>query len=412
MSNAKKLYEDAFCQNFGHAEYQHLKDLTIEMEADTQWQARETMRFEALEDPMSVELICSDPSNTIPKDVLLDTADSNNAQLVTHFVDECGKDEMACIGASAMPSIIGNITGVKGDGWNKPNPTNKAIALNAFIPTAGTITMMTESGKVRAMVSPKFQHMPIPKLLEAVEHLDVYMGVPEFTSGYVDHSITVAKFVYPDIAQDITNAYRNILALYGRTLGPSEQVVPVVEFRSSNTTGEAAKLLTYLQLSPGHLMPVGEGIRVNHVAPVEYDEQGNRKTALDKFTDDSKLVFARLEFEMQEMIPAMLSTAIEYPVNTFIGLCKKAQIPQKWGGLVEEELKADWPDHSGCTFLDIYEALTSVTKHALKDAKNPNAARLLDLEEAIARIAHNRALWTRYDLPGTVAWVQAVNKTN
>lgn len=416
MSTARKLYEDEFHRIFEATEYTDLKDLTQKMEADTQWIVVENgCRFEAIPDPMTVESICTDPRSPgfgIPKEVLLDTADECHAQLGVHFIDERGAEVMQCIGESAMHSIYSNVAGLKGDGWNKPSPENKAIALNAFVPTAGPITVMTESGKVRAMVSGKFQHMPIPELLQITDDLDAYLGVPEFDSGFVDHCVTVCKFLYKDIAKDITDAYRNILALHGRTLGPNEQVTPVVEFRSSNTTGEAAKLLTYLQLSPGHLMPVGEGVRVNHVAPVDYDENGNRKTALQKFREESQLIYSRLEFEMNDMLPAMLDTVIEYPVNTFIGLCKKAQIPQKWGGLVEEELKADWPDHSGCTFLDIYEALTSVTKKALADAKNPNAARLLDLEEAIARIAHNRVLWTKYDLPGTVAWVQAVNKSN
>lgn len=414
---ARKLYEDGFYRVFesGATEFTDLKDLTKQMEADTKWTVVEGCRFEAIADPMDVEIICTDPANpgfAIPKEVLLDTADPNHAQLCVHFRNEHGAEVMECIGESGMPSIIGNITGVKGDGWNKPSPINKAIALNAFVPTAGPITVMTEHNKVRAMVSPKFQHMPIPELLQITEDLDAYLGTPEFQSGLVDHCVTVCKFLYKDIAKDITDAYRNILALHGRTLGPNEQVIPVVEFRTSNTTGEAAKLLTYLQLSPGHLMPVGEGIRVNHVAPVDYDENGNRKTALQKFREESQLIYSRLEFEMNDMLPAMLNTVIEYPVNTFIGLCKKAQIPQKWGGLVEEDLKADWPDHSGCTFLDIYEALTSVTKKALDETKNPNAARLLDLEEAIARIAHNRVLWTKYDLPGTVAWVQAVSRGN
>lgn len=418
MSNtAHKLYEDDFSRIFesGATEFTDLKDLTKQMEADTQWTVVEGCRFEAIEDPMRVQAICTDPTHPgsgITREILLDTADECHAQLGVHFINEQGKEIMECVGESAMHSIYSNVADLKGNGWNKPTPANKAIALNAFVPTAGNITVMTEGEKVRAMVSGKFQHMPIPELLQITEDLDAYLGVPTFDSGFVDHSVCVCKFLYPDIAKDITDAYRNILALHGRNLGPNAQVIPVVEFRSSNTTGEAAKLLTYLQLSPGHLMPVGEGVRVNHVAPVDYDENGNRKTALQKFREESQLIFSRLEFEMNDMLPAMLDTVIEYPVNTFIGLCKKAQIPQKWGGLVEEELKADWPDHSGCTFLDIYEALTSVTKKALDETKNPNAARLLDLEEAIARIAHNRVLWTKYDLPGTVAWVQAVSRGN
>lgn len=415
MSNAIKLYEDTFAKAFGRTEYLDLKKLAEDMEADSQWFSVDGCNFVPIDTPIEALNICATPAgpgSNIPQEVLLDTADEENAQLGVIFTNDRGEEVMECIGASALASIYSNVAGLRGDRWNKLPALNKAGVINYCVSTAGTIFVRKASGKVRAMVSPKYQPMPIPELLEVAENLDAYLGTPEFDSGFVDHSVTVCKFLYKDIAKDITDAYRDILALHGRTLGPNAEIIPVVEFRSSDVTNNAAQLLTYLQLAPGHLMPVGEGVRVNHVAPVEFDENGNRKTALQKFREESQLLYSRLEFEMNEMLPAMLDTPIKYPVNTFIGLCKKAQIPQKWGGLVEEELKHNWPDHSGCTFLDIYEALTNVTQKALEETKSPNAARLLDLEEAIARIAHNRALWTKYDLPGTVAWVQAVSNSN
>lgn len=129
---------------------------------------------------------------------------------------------------------------------------------------------------------------------------------------------------------------------------------------------------------------------------------------MEKFEKEAQLIYSRMEYDVNTLVPEMLETQISYPANTFVGLCKKARIPQKWGGEVEDEIRNDWPDGSKCTFLDVYEYLTSVTKKALED-NSPHSQRLLDLEEDIARVAHNKALWTKYDLPGTVAWVQAVN---
>ena len=403
MATTQKMNEDSYFLNFGKGEYPDMQKAQEDLEAATSWEHDiKKMSVIPMDNPMEVETYHNDPSHTIPKEILLDTAENCGLMLVYDYKEACMRD-------CAIPSLLSTI-GIRGEGVFRPEKVAQANGLTAFLTGCRERSMvMTRAGKVSAIVSPKYEHMPIPELLRITDDLDQYLGTPEFVSGCVSHSLTVAKFLYPDAAQAVTDAYRNILAAHGRSMAPGQQIIPVVEFRSSDTTGEAAKLLTYLQLSPGHLMPIGEGVRVNHVAPYEFDEFGNRMTALRKFRLDSQLLYSKLEYDIKELVPAMLETPIEYPANTFIGLCKKAQIPQKWGGAVEEELRQDWPDGSNCTFLDIYEYLTSITKKALEE-NAPHGARLLDLEEAIARIAHNRALWTKYDLPGTVAWVQAVNK--
>ena len=398
-----KIYEDSYFLNFSKGEYPDLKKAQADLEAATTWEKDiKTMTVEPMDEPMAAEVYCNTPGKTIPKDILLDTVDNCGLMIAYN-----GKE--ACLRDCAMPSLLSTVS-IRGEGLFRPVKTQQAIALTALLTGCREYsTVMSRAGKVTAIVSPKYEHMPIPELLNITDDLDQYLGDPEFISGCVSHGITVAKFQYPDAAKDITDTYRSVLAAHGRVLAPGEQVMPVVEFRSSDTTGEAAKLLTYLQLSPGHLMPIGEGVRVNHVAPFEFDENNNRLSAIRKFRQEAQLLYSKLDYDIQEIVPAMLETPIRYPANTFVGLCKKAQIPQKWGGAVEEEICNDWPDGFGCTFLDVYEYLTSITKKALEE-NTPHSSRLLDLEEAIARIAHNRAIWTKYDLPGTVAWVQAVNK--
>ena len=405
MTTTERL-NDAYMENFGRGEYDSLKQSQATLDAETSWVNEvetKKMKIHPLNTPMDAETLSNDPANTIPKDILLDTVE--NCGLMVEFL---GKKE--CLRDCAIPSLLSTVA-IRGEGVTRPEKEQQAIALTALLTGCrDRSNIMFRSGKVAAVVSQKYEHMPISRLLDSVDALTLYLGTPVFQSGCVSHSMTVAKFTYPDAAKDITNAYRSILAAHGRTLGPGETLTPVVEFRSSDTANEAAKLLTYLQLRPGHLMPLGAGVHVNHVTPYEFDASGNRISAMQKFCEESQLLYSRLEYDLNELVPAMLDTPIEYPVNTFIGLCKKAQIPQKWGGPVEEELKADWPNGSGCTFLDIYEYLTSTTQKALEETKTAHSSRLLDLEEALARVAHNRALWTKYDMPGTVAWVQAVNQ--
>ena len=402
---SNKLFEDAYYISFSRGEYPDLRKAQQALEDSTIWEENVAPpAITAMDSPMAAEAYFNTPGNTIPKEILLDTADNFGLMIAYN-------NKEACLRNCAYPSLLSTIE-IRGLGLLKPEKYQQAIALTALLTGSRNYSsVMSRGGKVCAIVSPKYNHMPIPELLEITDHLDAYLGTPDFVSGCVSHALTVAKFEYPDAAKDVTDTYGKILATHGRSLAPGEKLTPVVEFRSSDTTGEAAKLLTYLQISPGHLMPIGEGVRVNHVRPTDCDENGNRMTALEKFRQEAQLLYSRLDYDMKELFPAMLNTPIEYPVNTFIGLCKKAQIPQKWGGPVEEELRADWPDHSGCTFLDVYEYLTSTTKKALEE-NTPHSERLLDLEEGIARIAHNRALWTKYDLPGTVAWVQAVNNSS
>ena len=403
MAATQKITEDSYYLNFGKGEYLDLKKAQTDLEDNTSWERDiKKMVITPMDTPMEAEIYFNTPGHTIPKEILLDTAD--NCGLMINYDD---KEE--CLRDCAMPSLLSTVS-IRGEGLFRPEKNQQAIALTALLTGCREhSTIMRRAGKVAAIVSPKYEHMPIPELLNITDDLDQYLGDPEFISGCVSHSLTVAKFQYPDAAQTVTDTYRTILAAHGRTLAPGQVIIPVVEFRSSDTTGEAAKLLTYLQLSPGHLMPIGEGVRVNHVMPYEFDELGNRLSGIRKFRHEAQLLYSQLDYDIKELVPAMLETSIEHPANTFVGLCKKAQIPQKWGGQVEEEIRNDWPNASGCTFLDVYEYLTSITKKALEE-NSPHGTRLLDLEEAIARIAHNRALWTKYDLPGTVAWVQAVNK--
>ena len=402
---ASEMWKDEYFENFtsGETAYQELRKAQKALEAESTWiPGVQDISIDPLDTPMEAEVRSLDPTNRIPKEVLLDTVD--NIGLIAK-ID--GRPE--CLRDCAIPSLLSTLD-IRGMGVFRPSRPQQAIALTALLTgSRSTSSALLRGGKIAAIVSPKFADMPISELLDITDDLEQYMGTSEFVGGCVSHSTTVAKFKYPACAKGITDAYRTTLAAFGRTLAPGQEIVPVVEFRSSDTSGEAAKLLTYLQLSPGHLMPVGEGVRVNHVNPMDLDSQGNRKTAMQKFMDDSMLLFSKLEYDVKTLLPEMLATPIEYPANTFIGLCKKAQIPQKWGGEVEEGLRNDWPDGSPCTFLDIYEALTSITKKAQEDT-SPYSSRLLDLEEAISRIARNKAIWTRFDQPGTVAWVQAINK--
>lgn len=390
-----KTYQDEFCKCFtGNQEYDAMKQAQLALEGETIWEdGISGFSVLPLATPMDAEVRANDPTNTIPKEILLDTVDNAGIMLAYE-----GKE--VCLRSCALPSLQ-TTARISGGGISRVEKTQLAIGLTAFLTGARNHSrVLTRSGKVAAVLSAQYEWMPISTLLEICDTLEKQLGPAEFIGGSVSHALTVAQYKYPDAAQEITDAYNSILVSYKRPTSPD--LIPVVEFRASDTSGEAAKMLTYLK-SGGILIPLG-GFGVVHVPPNEYGANGLRLTCMDKFREEAATLFSKMKYDIADSLPKMLDTKIDHPVNCFIGLCKYANIPQKWGGLVEEEIRYTFPDGADCSFLDIYEALASVTARAVEDGYEPYSMRVLELEEGICKVLKNRSSWKKYDLPGTVAW--------
>lgn len=389
------MYKDEYFCGFGRGEYHELKDAQKKLEAETSWENDvRGLEILPLPDPMTVEVTYTKPTNTIPKEVLLDTCD-NMGLMISYN----GKE--ACLRDCAMPSLL-RTTGISGSAIGKSKKEDLAEGLTCFLRSCRSKSrILTRAGKVSAILSEHYEYMPGTELLKVCDELEHTFGVAEFASGAVSHALTTAEFEFPDSMPQITSAYNAVLARAGRT--HSGTIMPIVQFRTSDTADEAAKLLTYLRTDTQHTIPLG-GIKVKHTPPLEFDENENRVTCMAKFRQEAPLLFSKMVYDINDLLPKMLDTPIEHPGNTFIGLCKYANIPQKWGGIVEADLRMDWPDGSGCTFLDVYEAMTAVTALAVKDGYAKYSQRVLDLEEGISKVANNHAKWKSYDLPGTVSW--------
>lgn len=393
-----EIYQDEFYKGFqGNEDYDAMKQTQFELETLSDWE-RGISDFAviALDNPMEVEIRMLDPTNTIPKEVLLDTADNAGIMLVYE-----GRE--ACLRSCALPSLAATAN-ISGSGISRAEKTKLAIGLTAFLSTARRNSqVLTRAGKVAAIVSADYEWMPISLLLNICDNLQSQFGQAKFIGGSVSHSLTVAQYEYPEVSDTITDAYNSVLVAHGHPT--TKSLIPVVEFRASDTTGEAAKLLTYLK-SGSILYPLG-GFKVVHIPPREYHDNGLRFTCMDKFEAEANTLFSKMEYDITDSLPKMLQTKIDHPGNCFVGLCGYANVPQKWGGRIEEEIRANYPDGSDCCFLDIYEALASVTALAQEDGYESYSQRVLDLEEGICKVMRNRTSWKKYDLPGTVAWSSA-----
>lgn len=397
----EELYKDEFYRSFiGDQQYDALKQTQAMLERETSWEdGISKFAVMPLATPMDAEVLSLDPTNKIRKEILLDTVDNAGIMLAYE-----GKQE--CLRACSLPSLQ-TTARISGSGISRVDKEQLAIGLTAFLTGARERSrVMTRAGKVAAVLSAQYEWMPISDLLEICDELADQFGPAQFIGGSVSHASTVAQYAFPEAAEAITDSYNSILTAHGYPA--SKQLIPVVEFRASDTSGEAAKLLTYLKTG-AVMFPIG-GFSIVHIPPREYHDNGLRVTCMDKFREEAQMLFSKLEYDIADSLPKMISTHIDHPGNCFLGLCKYALIPQKWGGQIEEEMRYNFPDGSECTFLDIYEALASVTAKAVEDGYDPHSARVLELEEGICKILKNRSCWKKYDLPGTVAWSVPVNK--
>lgn len=390
-----ETYMDEFCKSFtGNQDYDALKQAQLDLERETKWEdGISGFSVLPLATPMDAEVRSNDPTNTIPKEILLDTVDNAGIMLAYE-----GKE--VCLRSCALPSLQ-TTARISGGGISRVEKTQLAIGLTAFLTGARNHSrVLTRTGKVAAVLSAQYEWMPISTLLGICDTLEQQLGKAKFIGGSVSHALTVAQYEFPDAAQEITDAYNSVLTRY--SYPTAQELTPVVEFRASDTSGEAAKMLTYLK-SGAIMIPLG-GFGVVHVPPNEFGANGLRLTCMDKFREEASLLYSKMKYDVEDALPKMLETKIDHPTNCFIGLCKYANIPQKWGGIVEEEVRYNFPDGSDCTFLDIYEALASVTACAVNDGYEPYSLRVLELEEGISKVLKNRGAWKKYDLPGTVAW--------
>lgn len=395
MKQMSNMAFDVFREEFGFGEYELFLAKQQELEQKSRWICDvDNMSVIPVGDSMEAYSIFRDPKNKIPQDILVDTAE--NAGLILQYM---GQKE--CLRDCAMSSLQRTV-GLTGPGYSWLTKYNLAQMLSyALTGSRSNSKLLLRAGKISAVLSGSYEYMAPTVLLDICKDLEQQFGSMEFMGGSIAHNLTTAKFRFPDAAPEITNAYNKILLAAGR---PATSILtPVVEMRTSDTADEAARLITYLEPDRNRycLIPFGDGIAVKHQPPKEY-VNSNRISCIEKFRQETQTLYAKAGDEIQSLIPSMLNTMIHNAGNAIIGLCKYINIPQKWGGMIEEDARTMYAQ--GCTFLDLYMLLTDVTGLAVQEGYSPQSMRIINLEEGISKIARNHWVWTKFDQPGTVSW--------
>lgn len=398
MSN-KNVHLDEYYRSFAKGQYSEFRAEQASLESESTWLdgvTTKTLSLSPLDSPIEALSIANTPGNTIPHEILDDT--SRNAGLILN--DPFGKQY--CLRDCSIPSLQ-NTLRLRGEVLAEMEKFDLADEFNrAFKYARNASRILIRGGKASAFLSMQYEYMPGSELLDICDGLQKQFGPANFVGGAICHSMTVAEWEYPASAAKITQAYNNAL-ISAHKSPATTALIPVIQYRASDTSNASAMLLTYLKLGPGQYLPLG-GVEVPHVPPRAFHSNGTRYTCMEKFKEEAETLFSKLEYDIADLVPKMLATQINYPGNCFLGVAKYAGIPQKWGGRIEQDLRQDFPDGSDCSFLDIYEALTNATALAIQDGFDPQSTRVLDLEEGISKVAKNKASWKRFDLPGTVAW--------
>lgn len=365
-----------------------------EMEAGTSWESEVSgFTVHPLLDAMTAWAMSRDPGNSISLETLQDTV--ANAGLMLEY-----GGKTACLRSCAMSSLL-ETAGISGGGISRVGKEALAIGLTAFLSgSRSSSRVMTRLGKVAAIVSSGYEYMPITSLLQIMQKLENTCGKAEFVDGAISHDRTIATFRYPGVSDHFTDVYNRVATAHGYPA--TKRITPYVQFISSDTSNDAATLITYLGL--GNVMVPLDSVRVPHIPPRETRADGTRKKAIEKFSEEVDALFGRLDTDIEAHIDEMLSVNIQHAGNCFVGLAKYARIPQKWGGVIEEEIRSDFPNGSECTFFEIYRALCQCTSVAIDSGLNSNSSRITDMEEGICKVFNNRQSWTKFDLPGTVVW--------
>lgn len=388
----KNRKKDAYEVCFGPNQYDDLLIELTEIERESYWREVKFLRVHPLPDNVIF------PLSGMDMEVLEDTAQNTNLMLEAD-------GEIYCLRTTAI-SGLHDLSGLVGPCFQKLGKRAayskqvRADIFNLGIENygRGKSNVLHRCGKVSCVASGQYEALPMLELLDIVDRIQDDLGSAQFLHGGVSHAVTTANFRYAEKADEITD-------LYKLTLGSRNNLVrsltPLVEFRSSDTKQEAARLIPQFEAETNYggklTIPFGSSVKVVHKRTADRTEQ------MGSFEEEAGMIYAKMQNDIRKVVPKMANTVIHHPGNAVIGLCKYAAIPQKWGGKIEEEVREMYEPDT-CSFLDLYIALTQATALARTDGVSVTSLRMLELEDGISKIAKNSSKWTAFDLPGTVKW--------
>lgn len=285
---------------------------------------------------------------------------------------------------------------LQGSALTRMNPTVYAECLNyGFSVARGSSILLVRYGKVSSCHSDAegngYAVMPISELLEStIETAESLFGQLDFKAGYNSHSYTQAVWELPDSKRELSELYQSALEAVNCTPRRQSEIMPCLRFGSSDTSGSCATLIPLFRAGDRYVR-LSDGVRIRHTRGRngEYGMELYRKEIRDiyaKFTDSA------------EIMKDLAATDIYNAENCVVSLCRKFNIPKKYGEAAREEVSR----YSGIlSAFDIYLAMSIIPADA--EAKRAPQYIVSNLDETVARIARIQD-WDEYDVGGMVSW--------
>lgn len=387
MENSKKYRDDY--EYVTASEFDFLNEIE-EMENNSEWIPDITSGDLALEPIIPTDLLSPYPCTDIDLEILQDTADTCGTRLMLNYgymklpVRQCAKETL-CETAKLSGYALGRM-----------NPALYATTLNnGFSVARGSSLLLVRYGKLSSCHSDSdggYEVMPIPKLVRVTrDEVSKRLGEMTFKRGYVSHSFTDASWDLPDSRKRLNSVYKSALEQANGYTNYIIDFMPVIRFCSSDTSNACATIQPGFRMDNGEFLRFTEGIKVKHCRKQD-------KSAMTLFQEHTGEIWRKFEESTKEIANLSRITVVNTE-NCIVGLCRKFNIPKKYGDAAREQAARCTGSLSAH---DIYLIMTSAILGCAK-SKGISFVYLTNLEESIAKIAHIRD-WSDYDVGGTVAW--------
>lgn len=376
------------CCDSYHTQFSEFPDLLRYHEqtrADSRWERTEVKKLEVAPLDKASPLFSDTGSfdSSVSGDAIEDTAE--NLKLAIKV-----KDKFFPLRDTAYKSLLDRAK-INGTALPKLSREKLADVLNSCLALhRDSALLLVRDEKVSAAHSGDnrdYSVLEIDQLLDGLQKkMDERFPGNQFSSGYVDHSITSASWTLPGQREDLLDTYTKLLAAEGKTAMASK-LMPGIRFSTSDT-GMASAKVSALLVGLQYPIHIGSMIAVEH----------RRQSKVPDFVESLNMLFAQFGDSVARL-SSLLSVYLDHPVNAMTAVCKRLALPKK-ASLEAVNMFEMAVGNDTATAHDVFVAMQEIP-FILKSG-GASESKLLTLQENMARaLTFN---WREYDFAKEVKW--------
>ena len=268
---------------------------------------------------------------------------------------------------------------------------------NGLSVARGKSLLLMRYGKVSALHSDAeggYSIMPVSSLLRISEEiLGERFGKLSFAQGSNSHGCSSCTWELPDMQDRLTEAYQTAVKnAVSRNF--TANIMPAVRFSSSDTANASAALTPmFCESGSTTYFRFADGAKVKHT------KRGCENPGTERFREEAGKIYAAFDSSM-ETVRKLAERPVFHGENAVILLCRKLQIPKKYGEAARQKAAGYASGGRAISALDLYLCMTEVLPEA--EAADAGLKVLTNLEEAVAKVL--KTDWKEVDVGGTAAW--------